>query len=386
MKLKLRLAKSLLKKGVKTLVSFAFGIPFRHEKKFLVKFMDPPRRILLLNGAHIGDIVISTSIIPILRSAYPSAEIGFVAGSWSTMILQNHPDLAYLHCIDHWWHNRNGKSLLSRYAQYRRTSRAALREIQELHYDLALCIYPYPFGDFMDTAWRIGIPIRLGFQESLYVSLATATVQVPENLFLHQGAIQAEVLRPLELGKMHLEKRKSILPESKDEAIQEVCRLLKVSKISDMPYRIIHIGTGARHRELAIDFWRQLAETLAKASTIVFTGHGVREAAQIAEIIDGLENCVSACNALSWDGFVAAVRYAEGVYGVESMAGHVAGAVGTRSFVVYSGTAGVARWRPEGAATVLSNHLECAPCGLPNGCEAMACMRGITPNDLIVLD
>jgi len=377
----LRLPRRILKK----LVSIAYGARLRRGPKVSVEDMKPPRRILLLNGAHIGDIVISTSILPILRSAYPSAEIGFVLGSWSSMVLKNHPDIAFLHCIDHWWINRNGKSFLSRYMQYRRTYKAALRQIRNIHYDLALCIYPYPLGDFMLEAWNAGIPMRLGFQVSWFSSLASATVEVSQNPFLPQGARQAEVLRPLHLAHMHLEKRKAVLPESTDQAIQEVCQLVKVSNISDARYRIVHIGAGARHRELPVDFWRQLAVTLSKVHILVFTGHGAREATQISQIVDGLDRCINACNLLSWDGFVAAVRHADALYGVESMAGHVAGAVGTRTIVVYTGTGGVARWRPEGPVTVMTDNLECAPCNMPNGCESMACIRGIQAQDLIDL-
>jgi ADP-heptose:LPS heptosyltransferase len=309
--------------------------------------------------------------------------MGFVVGSWSSMVLKNHPEIAFLYCVDHWWQNRNGKSFLSRYLQYRRTYKVALRQIRETHYDLALCLYPYYLPDFMNVAWRAGIPIRLGFDNSLFASLASAAVEVPQNPFLHQAAIQAEVLRPLRLAQMHLEKRKAILPESTDEAVREVCRLVKVSNIMDARYRIVHIGTGARYRELPFEFWRKLAETLSKEYTLVFTGSGAREETQIAEIVDGLDHCVNACNSLSWNGFVAAVRYAEVLYGVESMAGHVAAALGTRSIVVYAGAAGVARWRPDGAVTVLTNNVECAPCNLPNGCESMACIRGIQPQELI---
>jgi len=385
MNISLRLQKGWRGKLLKTLVSFAHGIFFRHAQKFSVADMESPKRILVLNGAHIGDIVITTSILPVLRSAYPSAEIGFMAGSWSSMVLKHHPDIAFSHCIDHWRINRNGKSLLNRYMQYRKTYKVALCQIRKIRYDLAICIYPYAYADFMYEAWRAGIPIRLGFENSLFASFASAAVEVPQNPFLHQGAMQAEVLRPLRLAQMHLEKRKAILPDSTDEAIQEVCRLVKVSSISDARYRIIHIGTGAPHRELSVDFWRQLAEALSKTHTLVFTGHGPREAAQIAQIVDGLDYCINACNSLSWNGFVAAVRHADTLYGIESMAGHVAGAVGTRCIVVYTGIGGLARWRPEGPVTVMTNNLECAPCDRAKVCESMACIRGIVPQDLVNL-
>jgi ADP-heptose:LPS heptosyltransferase len=35
-----------------------------------------PKRVLLINCAHIGDVVISTSLLSVLRSAHPQAEWG----------------------------------------------------------------------------------------------------------------------------------------------------------------------------------------------------------------------------------------------------------------------------------------------------------------------
>jgi ADP-heptose:LPS heptosyltransferase len=146
------------------------------------------------------------------------------------------------------------------------------------------------------------------------------------------------------------------------------------------------MGSGAICRELPVSFWRELAENLCIERTLVFTGRGKREGENIAAAICGLPNCVNACDRLSWDGFVAAVRYAEVLYGVESMAGHVAGAVGTRCVVVYGGTAGVGRWRPEGKdSIVLTNHVPCAPCHRSEGCVAMVCMQGVRPDDLLRL-
>jgi ADP-heptose:LPS heptosyltransferase len=345
---------------------------------------EEPKRILVLNGAHIGDAVISTSIIPILRSAYPSAAIGFVVGTWSSMVIADHPDIAFIHQVDHWSLNRRDMSYLKKLRHFRKTYKVALEEIRNIKYDVAVCIFPYFLPDYMDLAWRAGIPIRLGFTNSVFASLATALTEIPTTPFLHQGALQAEVLRPLSIGERHMLKRKSALAENTEEAINESSKLLKVADIRNAKYCIVHIGAGALNREMPVDFWRDIAATLSKSYPLLFTGRGSREAAEIARVIDGMENCTNACGKLSWNGFVAAVRYADALYGVESMAGHVAAAVDTPSIVVYSGVAGVARWRPEGPlSTVFTNHIACAPCGNIHGCKNMTCLKDITPLDIL---
>lgn len=358
----------------------------RARRNDLIDHDFSPKRILVLNGAHIGDIVISTSIIPVLRSAYPDAEIGFATGSWSSTVIEGHQDLKHIHVVDHWRMNRSKTTLYRKWRQYRQTRKQALREIRAVDYDLALAIYPW-YPDFLDLIWQAGIPFRIGFRHSLLAPFATVLADFPQNLFIHQGARQAEILRPLGIEKKHLLKRRSTLPESSEEAVQEVCELLGVQDIADAKYRIIHMGSGALNRELPVEFWREIATALSKHFTILFTGRGSRECGNISAVIERLDRCVNACDRLSWNGFVAAVRHADTLYGVESMAGHVAAAVDTRSIVVYSAVAGVARWRPEGnLCTVFTNHVPCAPCDSIHGCADMTCLRGIKPADLLKLN
>ncbi|HLH37379.1 MAG TPA: glycosyltransferase family 9 protein [Alloacidobacterium sp.] len=342
-----------------------------------------PKRILLLNAAHIGDIVIATSLLPVLRSAYPDVEIGFAAASWSSAVLKKHPEIKWLHELDHWRLNRSRREWINKCKHYYQTRRATLKEIRQVKYDLSLSIYPcYP--DFLDLAWQANIPIRIGFRQSIFASLATHLVDFPENPFIHQGVRQAEIFKPLGLNKMHLQKRKAFLPNMDAEAVHEVCALLNVKNLGGVRYRIIHPGSGAENRELPPEFWRDIAIKLSN-STIIFTGKGAREAKNISKIITGLGNCINACDRLTWNALIAAIRNAEIVYGVESMVGHVASAVGTKCIMFYSGAAGVARWRPEGdSVTVYTNHLPCAPCML--GCEAMLCKDNTKFQDIVKLD
>ena len=342
-----------------------------------------PKRILLINGAHIGDVVISTSLLPILRSAFPSAEIGFVVGSWAEMVVSGHIDVKYVHVVDHWWLNRDTKGIHRKFAQYRRTRDQALKEIKGCNYDIAFCLHAY-YSDLLDLAWRARIPVRVAYEQSYFAPRANIRVSYPDSPFLHQGECLAELLRALPIASTHLRKRKATLSDDGCAAIQELCSLLKVTDLTQCRYRIVHMSSGAPIRELPLEIWREVAIELSKNHTLVFTGKGAREGRNISKVIQGLGSCINASDRLSWGGFVAAVRHAEMLYGVESMAGHIAAAVGTRSTVVYSGTAGVARWRPESnLSTVWTVNVPCSPCGMIGGCEHMACIRGVTSDDIL---
>jgi ADP-heptose:LPS heptosyltransferase len=377
---------NLKKAMMRLLVPLVYGSAFRRIPKGVARAVRNPRRILLINGLHIGDAVVATSVIPVLRNAYPCAEIGFVVGSWARMVIENHPDISYVHSVDHWMPNRQGISFLAKLRRYLKSRRVALKEIEELGYDVSISLSPQ-FPDFLDLCWTAKIPVRIGFSRSIFASLASDLVDAPEDPFTHQGARMAETLRAMPIDPASLALRHSTLPPSSPSALLEVSSLFSVSNLNDVQYRIIHMGSGSQLREMPLEFWRGLAGRLSPNCKLLFTGRGSRERENIATVVRGLPNCTSACDRLSWEGFVAAVRNAEVLYGVESMAGHVASAVGTRCVVVYGGTAGVARWRPEGSrSTVFTNHVPCAPCSLPEGCKEMTCMRMVSPDDLVQID
>ena len=342
------------------------------------------KRILLLDGAHIGDIVIASSLLPVLRSAFPAAQIGIACGSWAREVLQGHSDVSFVHEINHWSLNRAAIGFPRKLLRYWTTRRKALGEIREGKYDLALALHPSR-PDFLEIAWQAGIPIRAAFTRSLWAPLATVTATYPaeDAAFIPQGGCFEGLLRALGIEEKHIRLRHASLPSSSAAAMAEVGALLSGAAPDRTEYIVIHMGSGSRAKELSSDFWRELSRELG-GQTILFTGVGEREKLKVREVAEGIPGAVDACNRLSWSGFVAAVRHAKALFGVDSAAAHVAAAVGTPCFSVYSGIAGVGRWRPEGGkAVVWSNPVPCSPCFRKDGCAEMLCMKGITPGNLL---
>jgi heptosyltransferase-1 len=339
-----------------------------------------PKRILLINGAHMGDVVIATSLLPVLKSAYPGAEIGFLTASWAHPVVHDHPSVTYTHCIDHWRMNRGPANLWQKRLRYWGMRRRALKEIRALSYDVSIAMHPWR-ADFLPLTWQASIPVRAAFSGGPFAPLATAVADYPEaGRFIHQGECQAALLRAIGVEEQHLRCRRSSLAPSRHDAVSEVSHLLGPSRIDQSRYVVIHMGSGNIKRELPTRFWREMASTLSQNQRVLFTGRGARESANVQVAMAGLPNCVNACDQLSWDGFVAAIRHAETFYGVDSMAAHVAAAVGTKSHALFAGITVPARFRPKSEnCTVWSNALPCSGCERQFGCAEMSCMQAFDP-------
>ena len=52
-----------------------------------------PERILVIKLDHLGDVLLATPVFSNLRRAYPDAELHALAGAWSRVVLEKHPDV-----------------------------------------------------------------------------------------------------------------------------------------------------------------------------------------------------------------------------------------------------------------------------------------------------
>ena len=341
-----------------------------------------PPRILLLHPGHLGDLVISTSILQPLEEHFPGAEIGFVAASWARTALEGVAGIRRVHTLDHWRLNRGLPGLAGRWVRYWKTRAAAVREIRAQQYDIALCLLDVN-PDLLDVAWSANIPVRVGWSSSYFTPLATHLAVTRDGALEHQAVRQAHILDALGVARQDPATLRSRVVEDSSESLLEVCAALQLQSLAQVRYTVIHMGAGAPMKQMPIAFWRYIAAALSQSHVLLFTGRGEAEQQAIREVIEGLPNCFDACNRLSWRGFVSAIRSAETLYGVDSMAGHVAAAVGTPVIAAYQGAGGVARWRPlQPNATVFTRHLPCAPCLVPAGCAGMPC-KDIRPEWLL---
>ena len=332
-----------------------------------------PGRILLANGAHLGDVLLSTAVLPVLKAAFPEAEIGFLIGRWAREVVAEQPLITRLHFFDHWKLNRANVPFSRKIADHFATRAAALREIRQTKYDVAIDLYYY-FPNSIPLLWQAGVPTRLGYTSAGFGPLLTHALDW-QNRDCHVIEYQAALLRFLPLGSVALEAGSLLVPTAPAGATAP----RETAVGGSGSYVVLHPGAGAALKAWPVENWRGLAEELlGRGHRLVFTGQGQAEEQTIGRISEGLGGCVNLCGRLSWRAFLAVVREARLFVGVDSVVGHAAAAVGAPYVAVYGGVTNPAHWRPWGGhGRVLSHAVPCAPCYRKRGCAGMECVRGV---------
>jgi len=314
-----------------------------------------PRKILVSNLAHLGDALLTLSILPVLKEAYPSAEIGIIIATPSRVAVEKHPLIKQIHCIDHWKNSRASLSLPKKVWLYIKTRRRVLKEIRSLGYDLAIdCNFHFPNAAFL--LWQAAIPERVGFASAGGGPLFTRAYgwDPKEN----RSAVEAYL---------------SLLPH-----LAHLYPLNSAGQRRDpLSPIVLHMGSGAAHKLWSEQKWRLLAHHLVNdGHRLIFTGKGEKERKMIENVLFDLPNAASLCDA-PWEEFVATIQRAKFLIGVDSCAGHVAAAAQTPALLLFTGIHPPLLWKPyHPAIHTLTHPTRCSPCF--TGCSKMHCIQELS--------
>ena len=325
-----------------------------------------PRRILVSNTAHLGDVVNATAVISAIRSRYPQAEIGFLTSSWGRPIIENNREIKYIHTVDHFLLNRSRLSKWAKLRQHLLSSRRALQEIRKLEYTIAIDTYHYIQNSIL-LLWLARIPVRIAYTSGGFGPLLTHPIKwVSQNKQIVEYHL--DLLEPLGLS-----------PSARRMAYPNVVVPQVDTPGLPRDYLVLHPGTGASFREWQVDKWCALAEALRQSGhDIVLTGAGVHEVEINANIKRAVPSAIDLSGRISFGQFFRVIQEARLLVGVESLAGHLAAASATPSVLIYTGTSN-AQWRPFGQQTeVVTWQVPCATCFRTNGCAEMECVRNVT--------
>jgi ADP-heptose:LPS heptosyltransferase len=311
-----------------------------------------PRKLLLSIGGHLGDAVIAMDAVTRLTEVAPGIEIGVLSPSWSSVVFEGDERIAHRHVVNHWYLDRGPANRVQKWLGYRRSRHRAIAEIRAIGYDAAVDLYDY-FPNAALLLWRAGIPVRIGFDASGFSALYTHAAPWPPD-HRHTADRQVMLLRTLfpEVGTPRAARR--ILPDPAPGAARHVEQLLLQHRVPVEQFTVVHPGAGSRAKEWPIENWRQVVERLsADGATLVFTGRGAREQEAIRYLSRDLPGCVDLCDQLEWAALVQLIRLARRVISVDTVAAHIAGAVGTPATTLWTSPSDPDHWRPLGSATVV---------------------------------
>jgi ADP-heptose:LPS heptosyltransferase len=327
--------------------------------------------VLLVNPAHLGDVVISTAILRELKSAIPSCKVDFLVGDWAAPVVKEHPGVHQTFYISHWHANRSEDSLLKKQQKYEQQVKKVISQLKAVSYDAIFFLNSYE-PSFISLFKDFGCPL-IGLISAGGGPLLSFK---GDGSAVHEVKIQASLFTP---WINNLKGAGQYRPWLKTFTISEQ---LKKELGLTKPYVVLHPGSGNPAKEWPIENWVQVMCALAKYKVdIVITGHGEREKNQANVLVN--DRSMNLVDKLHFDQFIGVLEGAQAVLCVDSVAGHIAAAYDKTVLMVGNGLSKIERWHPLGERIVLlEKRMPCSPCH-SNPCAQRTCVTSISPKMLV---
>lgn len=316
----------------------------------------PVERILLIQLDHLGDAVISTSVLPALQRGFPNAAIDVLAAPWNADVFRQCPAVRRV------FEQQNNR--FARPARW--TWPFALLgwgwRLRRRSYDLGLDLR----GEFPQAAllWFAGVRRRVGWKcggGGFFLTAAADYVHGRHEVLQRRALLDCIPEIPPNL-------RVEAAPEiSLSQLAQDECRLLwPVATRGGQPRIVLHIGGGTPAKRWPAAHYRELLGRLSLEvdPLIAFVGSAA-DCATSAEILGGQvwPRVVNLVGRLSLPQLAALCVQADLVIGPDSGPVHLAAAAGAQVLVLFSGTNRAAQWRPWGPRVAIVEHaVACSPC------------------------
>lgn len=343
-----------------------------------------PRRILVLRLDLIGDLVLSLTVVRLLKKTYPEAEIDLLALPSSAKIVADDPDLAEIIPYDpNIW--RRPQALL-RPAQWRGLWRLHQR-LRARQYDLAVSVFG-PWAALL--AVLSGARRRVGFGREGYPGFLTDSVS---GAHWHPGDHLHEVDYCLQLARAA-----GANPTSEDripqlsvspQAQQEVDVILQRAGIQPgRSFIACHVSSNnGQSKRWPIPYWATLIDTLMQQDNIPVVLTGAKDDQPLIEAITRRMHVqpINLAGQTSLTQLAALLQRATLMITGDSGPMHIAAAVGTPLIAIHGPTDPAMSGPVSPKATVLRSDIWCSPCytarGGPADCRfyTTQCMKDITP-------
>jgi exopolysaccharide biosynthesis WecB/TagA/CpsF family protein len=329
-------------------------------------------RVLIVQIADIGDLVLSTPALAALRESHPNAHIAVLTTPHAAPILR---------------HTALADAVLTVPRGTRPTDPALLALVRRLRagrYDAVLYFHHFSTRSgalkHAAVACATGAPIRVGLDNG---SAPFLTHTLPDQGFgaLHQaqywlnlaGLVGANAdPRPAQVG------------------ISDADRVWAAARLPDgASYLGVHAGSGgfSLARRWDAGKWAAAANQVAAemGAAVVLVGGSGDDNAAVASALT--VPCLDLTGQTTLNQLAAVLARCRLFLGADSGVMHVAAAAGAPVVAVF-GSSNAAAWRPwlpESRSVVVQQPLECAPCsyvgtgvGARDGCPARTCLRTLT--------
>ena len=328
---------------------------------------DDPQRILIVRLSALGDVLLSSGLIPALRARWPDASLSWLVESAAAPLLAHNPRLDELLILPKaewkalWRSGRRWQAL--------RGLLAFRRLLRSRHYDLV--VDPQGLLKSGLCAWmsgarrRVSLLPREGNQWLMHETVQPAVDAAPligheyRALARYLGAADADFKLDLAIGGAARQRAR--------QALDQAC--------VRGPYAVLAAFTTRPQKHWLESYWAELADGLLQQglTPVLLGGPGDRQA---AERIGALNpRIVSLVGRLELDESVAAIAGSALVVGVDTGLTHMGIALDIPTVALFGSTAPYLHGG-HSRSVVLYDRLPCSPCHRNPSCNGrFDCMR-----------
>lgn len=214
------------------------------------------KKILIIQTAFIGDVILATSLIETIIAAEPKTIIDFVLRKGNESLIKTHPRLRKVIV----WDKSNGKY---------KSLFATAREIRTEKYDLVINLQRFASSGFL--AWRAKSKFKTGFSQNPFSFCFSNKVK-------HKiGNGNHEIQRNFELIQPYF--NSSLIGPKLYPSAQEIEQVASMNRPSD--YVTMAPSSVWFTKQLPVDKWVELIQKTDSKSTIYLLGgagdHGLLE-------------------------------------------------------------------------------------------------------------
>jgi predicted lipopolysaccharide heptosyltransferase III len=317
------------------------------------------KKILIINLAFIGDVLLSTPVARALRRAYPEAKIDMLVIPLAAEIAKGNPYVNDVFVYDKKGKHKKIGELFK-----------LIGQIRKQYYDMAIATNFASRGAML--AWACGIRYRLGYDiqhGGLFLTHAVRAVRLANR---HEAENYLDVLEPLGISLEDTSLALQIDPGD-SKALHE-----KVTIDQGKPTVVICPIGSYPQKSWTISGFAELIRSITPACNCFLIG-AKSDADKLKKINSAAGNsAVVLAGTLSLGEVAALLAEARLLVTVDTGPMHIADAVGTPVVALF-GPTDPQIWGPRGAnATVLRHVVPCTPCWGKTECAQVECMTGIS--------
>ncbi|HEY9117466.1 MAG TPA: glycosyltransferase family 9 protein [Roseivirga sp.] len=300
------------------------------------------QKILVIQTAFIGDVILATGILEKLHSSYPDAQLDFLVRNGNEGLLKNHP---FIHQTLV-WNKKNGKysNLLK-----------MLRQIRKEQYDLVVNVQRFANSGFLTAFSRARI--KIGFDKNPFSWAFTKSIPHKINNGMHE-----------------IERNHALIAEftdnspSKPKLYPAAENLEKVAPLKTKPYICFAPASVWFTKQFPKEKWIEFLSAINFDVKIYALG-APSDFVLCEEIIkkSGNSSIENLCGKLNLLESTALIKDAQMNYVNDSAPMHLASAMNAPTAAIFCSTIpdfGFGPLSDNSTVIQIEKHLACRPCGL----------------------